>query len=115
MSLNMLRTSLKKSIKIEKLGYQRFVFFTHEFRKVYLAGIRWLLNQLQVPVSVISSDPPGKDDNARFTTVPLKEKRINLLKWKLLKSEKSRYFQHYKQIKTLNYAHSPFNRLFLDH
>ena len=30
------------------------------------------LEELKGAVSVISSDPPSKDNNARFTTVPLK-------------------------------------------
>ena len=40
--------------------------------KKYKYSKIWVCDKCQVPLSVISSEPPRKDDNARFRTVSLK-------------------------------------------
>ena len=50
-----------------------FMYNTHvQCTLLYIICIRYTVCICMRDVSVISSDPPCKDDNARFTTVPWK-------------------------------------------
>ena len=47
--------------------------FNQKIKQFSLLGRNCYWAYLKCTVSVISSDPPCKDDNARFTKVPLKD------------------------------------------